>query len=165
MLLPWIQERGILSRQNVITQIGTQPGHWEENYSSLPAKCQGRANDLHSAPHSSGALAPDRMNRQPILSVSSSQQPHLPRTSSHPKMTAPIGIPTASCPPQPESRVPWVHPALAQPTSQTLPTPSQAGSTCSDHPAGLKYHQAQILPQSVLLQRHLNLWPTQADSL
>lgn len=50
LLLPWIQERGILSRQNVITQIGTQPGHCEENYSSLPAKCQGRANDLQSAP-------------------------------------------------------------------------------------------------------------------
>lgn len=39
-------------KQDVITQIGTQPGHCEENYSSLPAKCQGRVNDLQSVPPS-----------------------------------------------------------------------------------------------------------------
>lgn len=111
MLLPWIQERGILSRQNVITQIGTQPGHCEENYSSLPAKCQGRANDLQSAPPLKWGTRFGQDEQAAHLSISSLQQPHLPRTNSHHKMTAPIHIPTASCPPQPESRVPWVCPA------------------------------------------------------
>lgn len=45
LLLPWIPERGILSRQNVITQIGIQPGHCQGNYSSSRAKYQGSVND------------------------------------------------------------------------------------------------------------------------
>lgn len=159
MLLPWIQERGILSRQNVITQIGTQPGHCEENYSSLPAKCQGRANDLQSAPPLQWGARFGQDEQAAHLSISSLQTPHLPRTNSHHEMTVPTHIPTASCPPQPESKGPLGLSCMAQPASQTLPTFSQARSTCSNHPVGLKYYQAQTLPQAVLQQRHLNLWP------
>lgn len=93
MLLPWIQERGILSRQNVITQIGTQPGHCEENYSSLPAKCQGRANDLQSAPPLQWGARFGQDEQAAHLSISSLQTPHLPRTNSHHEMTAPTHIP------------------------------------------------------------------------
>lgn len=52
LLLPWIQERGILSRQTVITQVGTQPGHCEEHSSSFSTRCQGGVNGLQSAPPS-----------------------------------------------------------------------------------------------------------------
>lgn len=45
LLLPWIPERGILSRKNVITQIGIQPGHCQGNYSSSRAKYQGSVSD------------------------------------------------------------------------------------------------------------------------